>query len=147
MTRRVYGAAGGTGRVLACVRGPPRRQPRCARRRSHRGGPTTCRPSRGDARRPPPVQHLSAPHRSDIYIERYAKLLHYALRSRDPRRAIGPSKQHKARSVQVDGGNLPAANGDFYVRSPGTRLARYSSLRSDGEMSSNAPSTADKRYR
>jgi hypothetical protein len=69
MTGRVYGAAGGTGRVLACVRGPPR-QPRCARRRRHRGGPTTRRPSRGDARRRrPPLQQLSASHRSDIYIE------------------------------------------------------------------------------
>jgi hypothetical protein len=37
-------------------------QPRYARRRSHRGGPTTCRPSRGDARPPPPLQHLPAPH-------------------------------------------------------------------------------------
>jgi hypothetical protein len=129
MTRQVYGTAGGTGCVLACVRGPPR-QPRCARRRSHRCGPTTRRPSRGDARPPPPLQHLSAPHRSDIYtssdtpsrcITRSAAEIHDAP-------SAPASKQHEAPSVQVDGGNLPAAEGNCYVRSPCTRLTRYSSL-------------------
>jgi hypothetical protein len=125
MTRRVYGTAGATGRVLACVRGPPR-QPRYARRQSDRGGPTTRRPSRGYVQRPPPLQHLPAPHPSDIYIERYAKALLYTLRSRDPRSAIGPGKQAARSAVRtgLDGGNLPAAQGDRYVRSPGTRLAR-----------------------
>jgi hypothetical protein len=121
MTRRVYGTAGGTGRVLASLRGPPPRQPRCARRRSHGGGPTTRRPSRGDARRPLPLQQLPAPHRSDMHtsngtssrcITRSAAEIHAA--------PLAPaSKQHKAPSVQVDGGNLPAAEGDRYVRSPG----------------------------
>jgi hypothetical protein len=66
------------------------------------------------------------------------------LRSRPRHR---PGKQHEASSVQVDGGNLPAAEGnDRYVRSPCTRLARYSSSRSNGEMSSDVPSTADEWY-
>jgi hypothetical protein len=96
--------------------------------------------SRGDARRPPPpLQHLPAPHRSDIHtssgtpsrcITRSA-----AVRS-TPRhwpRQASSTKRGPYRSRWWK--NLPAAEGDFYVRSPGTtRLARYSSLGSNDEM-------------
>jgi hypothetical protein len=108
MARGVYGTAGSTGRVLACVQGPPR-QPRCARRRSHRSGPTTRRPSRGDPRRRPPLQHLPAPHRSDIHtssgtpsrcITRSAAEIHAVPL------AAPASKQHEAPSVQIDGGKI-----------------------------------------
>jgi hypothetical protein len=89
MARRVPGTAIVTGRILACTQGPPL-QPRCARRRSHRGGPTMCRPYRGDAR--PPLQHSSAPHQSDMHraVRPSAALRASLLRStprRWPRRA------------------------------------------------------------
>jgi hypothetical protein len=100
----VYGTAGGTGRVLACVRGPPR-QPRCARRRSHRGRLTTRRSSRGDVRRLPPLQHVPASHRSDIHTSRAVRqgVALYTLRSCKIHAApLAPaSKQHEAQSVQV----------------------------------------------
>jgi hypothetical protein len=60
--------------------------------------------SRGDARRPPPLQHLPAPHRSDIHTSSGGTASRCVTRSAAEIHAapLGPaSKQHEAPSVQV----------------------------------------------
>jgi hypothetical protein len=151
----VYGAAGGTGRVLACIQGPPRRQTRCARRRSH-GEDQQCavRLSRRCAAAAATSAPPSSTPKRYTYIEsgtpsrcftRSAARIYAA--------PLAPaSKQHEAPSVQVsmvEISRLPKVTATFdrYLRSPCTRLARYSSLGEQRrDVSSDVPSTADERY-
>ena len=152
MMCRVYGTAGGgTERVLACVRGVLRGsfsapgdkaigadQQRAVRLEAMRGG----------------CHHFgtSQLHTEAIYTSSSTPsrcIIHTPQPRSTPRhwpRQASSTKRRPYRSRWWK--NLPAAEGDFYVRSPGTRLTRYSSLwEQRRDVSSDAPSTADERYR